>query len=34
LTDIQTALKDKYTLGDSGTLSANSPYDVVIIVGI
>jgi hypothetical protein len=33
LTDIQDALKDKYTLGDSGTLSADSNYDVVIIVG-
>jgi hypothetical protein len=33
LTDIQDALKDKYTLDESGTLSADSTYDVVIIVG-
>lgn len=33
LGDIQAALKDKYTLGDSGTLSSDSPYDAVIIVG-
>lgn len=33
LADIEAALKDKYTLNDSGTLSASSPYDVVITVG-
>ncbi len=33
LSDLQDALKDKYTLGDSGTLSADSVYDAVIIVG-
>lgn len=33
LSDIQSALKDKYTLAESGTLSSSSPYDVVIIVG-
>lgn len=33
LTDIQDALKDKYTLADSGTLSSDSLYDAVIIVG-
>lgn len=33
LTDIQTTLKDKYTLADSGTLSSDSSYDAVVIVG-
>jgi len=33
LTDIQDALKDKYTLAASGTLSSSSTYDAVIIVG-
>jgi hypothetical protein len=33
LTDIKSALEEKYTVGDSGTLSAGSAYDVVVIVG-
>ncbi len=33
LTDIEDALKDKYTIGSTGTLSADSNYDVVITVG-
>jgi len=33
LTEIQTALKEKYTISDSATLSTSSPYDVVVIVG-
>lgn len=33
LSDIQDALKDKYTISTTGTLSSDSTYDVVVIVG-
>lgn len=33
LADLQAALEDKYTLADSGTLSADSSYDATVIVG-
>lgn len=33
LADLQKTLEEKYTLADSGTLSADSSYDAVVIVG-